>query len=206
MNNMPDTSATLLPAWEDPVHGAQACFRAVLRAMSEPGSVVDLSASTSISLAAPAPLQLASTALCLTLLDYDTPLWLDAAARAPAVLDYLRFHCSVPVVQQQDNAQFALLAEPAALQLLEFAQGDPAYPDRSATLWLQVPSLQDGPALVMRGPGIPGERRFAVAGLPADFFSQWQRNAAQFPLGLDIVFCCGSQLLGLPRSTQLTAP
>ena len=73
----------------------------------------------------------------------------------------------------------------------------------SATLILEVASLDTGPALEWRGPGIPGLHSVGSAGLPDDFWTQWQANFALFPQGVDIVFTCASEVLGLPRTTRV---
>ena len=69
-----------LPGFTDPVTDAQATFRAVLDAMARPGTIH----SAGECLAAPAPLDRATAAVLLTLVDHETPLWLDANA-APAL-------------------------------------------------------------------------------------------------------------------------
>ncbi|MES2069653.1 MAG: phosphonate C-P lyase system protein PhnH [Pseudomonadota bacterium] len=200
MNAVTD-NATLLPAWNDSVHDAQAVFRCVLKALSEPGLVIELP----LAPPSPPPLHAATTALCLSLLDFETPVWLDQRAGSPAVAGYLRFHCGAPIVEQRAQAAFAVIADPQdGLNMSEFSQGELAYPDRSATLLLQVDSLSDGEQRILRGPGIAGTRSIAIAGLPAGFEDGWRQNAAQFPLGVDIVFCCGRQILGLPRSSQFS--
>lgn len=195
-----ETEAALLPAWDDSVHDAQQAFRAVLKALSEPGTLQTLP----FALTAPAPLDIASTAVCLTLCDCDTPLWLNGAAANPALDAYLRFHCGAPIVATPGAAAFALIVAPQdGVQLDQFAQGSPEYPDRSATLVIQVASLTQGPQRRLTGPGIAGETLLCVDGLPDNFDAQWQHNAAAFPLGVDVILCCGNALVGLPRTTHI---
>ena len=62
----------------DPVLDSKRIFRGVLDAMAHPGRVVPLPPPPD----PPAPLVPAAAAVALTLLDYETPLWLDPAAGA----------------------------------------------------------------------------------------------------------------------------
>ena len=93
-----------------------------------------------------------------------------------------------------------LLGGPAATKGIGFAIGTDPYPDRSATLVIEVPVLGAGAARRWRGPGIDGQAAVAVGGLGADFWQAWADNHALFPCGVDVVFAAGSQLLALPRS------
>jgi alpha-D-ribose 1-methylphosphonate 5-triphosphate synthase subunit PhnH len=197
MNAM--TEHSLLPAWTDSVHAAQAAFRSVLKALSEPGQQQTLTDA----ITGPAPLHPATTALCLALFDLETPVWCDDPARTPAVVSYLRFHCGSPLSDVPAAAAFAVIADAADLQFGRFAQGTMEYPDRSATLLIQVPTMIDGPARVLSGPGIAQTRTLRVGGLPEDFDAQWGANTAAFPLGVDILFCCGNDIIGLPRTTRI---
>jgi alpha-D-ribose 1-methylphosphonate 5-triphosphate synthase subunit PhnH len=188
----------LSPGFADPVGAAQATFRAVLTALSEPGKVLALA----LDLEPPAPLGLAAAAVALSLLDGDTPLWCDPASRAAA--PSLRFHTGAPLVDAPERARFALIAEAALLpSLAAFDAGSDEYPDRSATLIIEVAALGDGTTLMLRGPGIPERRALAVGGLPAGFRSEWQANHARFPRGVDVILTAGGRLAGLPRSTVI---
>lgn len=189
----------LLPAWDEPVHASQATFRTVLDALSRPGVLHTLP----VAVSGPVPLEMATAALLLALADFDTPIWRDAQACAPAVAAWLRFHCGCPMTGMPDEAAFAVIAEPAALAIARFARGSSEYPDRSTTVLVQVPSLVAGPASTLSGPGIEHEAVLRVGGLPGDFERQWQHNAAGFPLGVDLVFCCGNRIVGLPRTTRM---
>ena len=191
--NQPVT--VLAPGFSDPGHDAQRLFRAVLDAFAHPGRIMSLPDPP----AGPGTISPATAAYLLTLVDRDTPLWLAPEFERPAVRDFVRFHTGAPIVARRDEAVFAVLAHDTA-SLDGFAIGTDLYPDRSATLVIEVPVLGAGAARRWRGPGIDGQAAVAVGGLGADFWQAWADNHALFPCGVDIVFAAGSQLLALPRS------
>ena len=191
--NQPVTD--LAPGLADPGHDAQRLFRAVLDAFAHPGRITSLPDAP----AGPGTICLATAGYLLTLVDRDTPLWLAPAFDLPAVRDFVRFHTGAPIVAQRAEAVFAVLAHDRS-SLDGFAIGTDPYPDRSATLVIEVPVLGAGTTRLWRGPGIDGEKAVAVAGLGTDFWQAWADNHALFPCGVDIVFTAGSQLLALPRS------
>ena len=193
--------AQLEPGFADAVRGAQGCFRAVLDAMAHPGRIVVL--PTSLGGAPPAPLGLAAAAIALTLCDIDTPIWLDATSQPAA--GYFAFHCGAPLADSPADAQFAVIADAATMPPLDrFALGSDEFPERSATLVIAVSGLTEETGTTLRGPGIRGEARLGVAGLPARFWGERAALAALFPRGLDVIFVCGDRLAALPRSTQIT--
>ena len=198
--------ARLSPGFEDPVLESQSVFRAALKAMAEPGRPQAVAAGLTV----PAPLSPVAAAVCLTLLDVDTPLWLDEAARASEeVRQFLAFHCGCPAAGAPAEAAFALIAAPLAMPPLgAFAQGSAEYPDRSTTLVIQVETLNDETlsgdgGVVLRGPGIAESRRFGAAPLPPDFWAQVQANRAAFPRGVDVIFAAPGRLAALPRSSRV---
>jgi alpha-D-ribose 1-methylphosphonate 5-triphosphate synthase subunit PhnH len=150
----------LAGGFAEPVIAAQASFRAVLDAMAHPGRITTIEAIDQ----APAPLQPASYALALTLIDFETPVWLDPALTVPSVTEALAFHCGCPLVEAAERAVFALIGSPADMPpLAAFAPGTPAYPDRSTTLIMQLPSLDGGPEVALEGPGIEDRATIAPA-------------------------------------------
>jgi alpha-D-ribose 1-methylphosphonate 5-triphosphate synthase subunit PhnH len=187
---------TIATGFADPTLAAQATFRCLLEAIAHPGRIV---AAPSRLPAPPAPLFGPAYGVALTLLDFETPLWLDPELATPAVVESLRLQCGCPIVPQA-NASFALLAG-CGSSLAAFDQGTPEYPDRSATLIWQVASLQAERGVLLSGPGIRTSTPLQVGGLPADFWAQWGVNHGQFPLGVDVVFVTGDRLAALPRST-----
>jgi alpha-D-ribose 1-methylphosphonate 5-triphosphate synthase subunit PhnH len=186
----------------EPVLAAQSTFRTVMDAMARPGAVRRLA-----GIAARAPLSPAAAAIALTLLDYETPFWLDAPLAAAAqVARWISFHTGAPLTRDPAAAAFAFVADSAAAPpFATFAQGSAEYPDRSTTLVLQVARLAEGSGFVLRGPGIAGSRRLAASPLPADFLDQLAQNRARFPRGVDIVLAAADAVAALPRSIHVAA-
>ncbi|WP_144634226.1 phosphonate C-P lyase system protein PhnH [Bordetella genomosp. 13] len=194
-------AAAVLPGFDDPVPGAQAVFRSTLHALSHPGRVAELDAPCGV----PAGLSPAMTAVLLTLADGDAPLWLPPGVSAD-VAHFLRFHTGSRVMGRPGMAVF--VAVPAGLEMPALADlhpGEPAYPDRSATLVLEVQSLRDGERYTLSGPGIRDTQALRVRGLPSGFLAQWQANQQRFPLGVDVLLTSGNLLCGLPRTCRMEA-
>jgi alpha-D-ribose 1-methylphosphonate 5-triphosphate synthase subunit PhnH len=153
---------------------------------------------------APSPLFATTEALCLTLLDIDTRVWIDPAARTTEILTHLGFHCGCPIVDEAAQAQFALITNPASMPgLASFDQGTDAYPDRSATIIIQVDSIENGDALFVSGPGVADQTRLYVTGLPPFFPAMWQTNRTLYPQGVDVIFTDPRHLIGLPRTCKV---
>ena len=89
-------SVPLALGFAEPVLDAQRVFRAVMEALARPGTVQALACA----LTPPAPLTPELAAVALTLVDHETPLWLDGGLRAaPGVAEYRRFHAGAPSVE-----------------------------------------------------------------------------------------------------------
>jgi alpha-D-ribose 1-methylphosphonate 5-triphosphate synthase subunit PhnH len=185
----------------DAVLAAQAAFRAVLGAMAAPGTVRPVAATT----AAPPALAAAAAGVALTLCDHDTPVWLDAALRADdEVAAWLRLHCGCRIVAEPRAAVFAFIGAPRELPPIDvFGLGTPDYPDRSATIVLQVASLHGGPPLALCGPGIRDRQVLCAIGLPDDMLARLAANRALFPRGVDFILAAPSEIAALPRSVRL---
>ena len=130
----------LRPGFSDPVMESQGTFRTVLNAMINPGRVL----SAGGSLKAPEPLHPAAAAVCLTLLDFETPLWVDLPGGSES-MRWLQFHCGCPLIPHPSAAKFALITNwTDAPSLGEFYIGKDESPGSSATLILQVSGLTSG--------------------------------------------------------------
>jgi alpha-D-ribose 1-methylphosphonate 5-triphosphate synthase subunit PhnH len=198
----------------------QRCFRAALTAMAHPGRIVPLGVAPAgppgLAPASLAPSTWAPStwALCLTLLDRETPVWLDAAARCTEMAEALRFYRGTPSVADIAAAQFAVILDPERMPPLDaFAPGTDEAPENSATLIIELRELGQRAGWRLGGPGIaPGIAPSIASGaclsarsLPADFMAQWRRNHGLFPRGVDILFACDGDIAALPRTTRIEA-
>ena len=187
---MPDA---LLGGFRDaPIQSARA-FRAALEAMARPGTLQQVDGAVP-----PAPLSAAAGVLLLTLCDGTTPVHLGAGLNLPAVRDWITFHTGAPLVTAEE-ARFAVGTWADLSPVSRFAVGSPAYPDRSATLIVEMPALgAHGHRLT--GPGIAN-----TAALTLPETAAFRANRALFPQGFDTYLTCGTIFAGLPRSTIVEA-
>ena len=132
----------------------------------------------------------------LTLTDATTPLHLAGGADRAAVRDWVAFHIGAPLVAAE-AADFALGTWAALQPVSRFRIGQPDYPDRSATLIVEVDRLTNHGA-TLTGPGIETATWLSLPETGA-----FAANRARFPLGFDCLFTFGSRLAGLPRSTRV---
>lgn len=192
------SEASLSPGFAHPVRDAQAAFRALLEAAARPGTLAPLRVP-----AEPPPcLPPAMAAVALTLVDADTPLWLDAAAREAG--PWLRFHCGCRIITDAREAGFVFATAASALpDMATLDAGTDEYPDRGATIVLAVAGFGSGSAFRLSGPGIEGERIVTVDGLPASFVPARAANHRLFPRGVDTILVSGAEAMFLPRSTSI---
>jgi alpha-D-ribose 1-methylphosphonate 5-triphosphate synthase subunit PhnH len=175
-----------------PIQSARA-FREVLEAMARPGTIRQVAGALP-----PAPLSVAAGVALLVLIDPTTRLHLAGAADCPAVRDWVAFHTGAPLAPASD-ADFAIGTWAALQPVTRFRIGQPDYPDRSATLIVEVDRLVNhGPALT--GPGIA-----TATWLNLPETAAFRANRALFPLGFDTLFTAGDRIAGLPRSTRVEA-
>jgi len=185
------TPSALEGGFATPPHDTARAFRAVLMALSRPGRIETVGGALP-----PAPLSVAAGVALLTLADGTTPVHLAGAHDTADLRDWITFHTGAPLVGATD-ATFAVGTWAALTPVGRFAIGTPDYPDRSATLIVEMATLGTvGPRLT--GPGIAAS---ATLSLPET--AAFHANRALFPLGFDTILTCGDRLAGLPRSTRV---
>lgn len=193
----------MLAAFANPVFDSQRSFRELLQAMARPA----VSRLLPVLPPSPAPVAPAAMAIVLTLCDAATSVWLQQPEQE--AVRHVRFHAGLKLAERPQHADFALITDPVSMPPLEtFARGDLRYPDRSASLIIQAaairsPSEPGGNGNRFAGPGIRESQAVAIDGLPSDFWRQRAALAAQLPLGIDLFFVAGQQVLAMPRTTRL---
>lgn len=188
-------------AFPEAVLASQAVFRAVMEAFARPGAVKPLPPAVG----APGSLSATAAAVALALLDYETPVWLDAAlSEQPEVADWIRMATGARVTADTTEAAFALIADPALVPAFDlFSSGTAEYPDRSTTLVLQVDRFGSGECLSLSGPGIRHTQSLASEPLPPDFPARLAENRALFPRGVDVILVSPTAVAALPRSVNV---
>ena len=190
---------TLETAFTLPVQDAQHSFRRLLKAMSEPGVIVALHQLKH----GWQPLNIATTSVLLTLADNDTPVWLSNTLHNDIVSQSLRFHTNAPLVEQPQQATFAVSSDTiSSEQLNALCEGSAVAPETSATLIVQVSSLSGGRMLRLTGAGIAEERMIAPQ-LPNCILHELTERPHPFPAGVDLILTCGERLLAIPRTTHV---
>ncbi|WP_026758831.1 phosphonate C-P lyase system protein PhnH [Sediminimonas qiaohouensis] len=183
---------TLEGGFADAPRDAAHAFRACMNAMARPGRIETLRGATP-----PAPLSQAAGTLLLTLCDADTPVHLAGAHDCDAVRQWLAFHTGAPLAHARTDATFAIGVWDALLPLSDYPIGTARYPDRSATLVVEMDSLTATGAR-LTGPGIADSAALSLPDIAA-----LRANHALFPQGLDFYFAAGEHLAALPRSTNV---
>lgn len=179
----------------------QATFRALLDAMSRPGTVHHL----------PMPRP-------------DDGVWGGALLVLQALLDHeVTFHVVGDQTQPHDQllrrtgarsaplerADFVLARGGGAVAAVEEArEGGFEEPERAATVVLLVDSLGgNGVALTLSGPGIEATSMLSVEGVPAEAFESLRRRTITFPQGVDAILVdTADHVAAIPRSTRISMP
>ena len=178
---------------------SQNVFRRLLSAMASPGEIMELD----VTIDPETPLQQASGAILLTLMDFETPFWTDLENRNPAV-QWLRFHTGAPYIYTSSQAGFALVTDYDGFTTPDrFNRGTIESPDQSTTLIIHTRGINDRGRIRLTGPGIQKERFINLKGIREDFFARRAEMARDFPLGVDMIFVCDRQFTAIPRTTRL---
>ncbi|MGF1478274.1 MAG: phosphonate C-P lyase system protein PhnH [Cyanophyceae cyanobacterium] len=190
---------TTLPGFHHLVHDSQTTFRALLKALSEPGTIQPISAA----ITPPAGLTPACAAACLTLLDLETSVWLQPRFEAE-VQAWLLFHTGCRFTDERQGADFAVIQDTKEMPpLAAFNWGTAEQPENSTSLLIQVESFEQGQLVSLTGPGILKERSLQIA-TPVSFWEQWSENVQAYPLGVDCYFFTQAAVIALPRTTSAT--
>ena len=96
---------------------------------------------------------------------------------------------------------YPALTEDTLADIALATPGDMLYPDRSATLVLSC-ILGNGTRYQFSGPGILGTHTVELEGIPPRLW-ELRSQIGRYPLGWDLFFVDGNQVLGLPRTTVI---
>jgi alpha-D-ribose 1-methylphosphonate 5-triphosphate synthase subunit PhnH len=168
-------------------------FLALMWAMSYPGRPYALPSTVGRRDAASRLLVIGET-----LLDLETSFYAPDFELANA---YARFGARpLPPERAQYHFYTELLSRHLAT-LEQASAGTMLYPERSATIILGC-ALGSGQTFRLSGPGIAYHIDVKIDFVP-DALWELRARVARYPLGWDVFFVSGSQVIGLPRSAML---
>ncbi|MBX2884842.1 MAG: phosphonate C-P lyase system protein PhnH [Granulosicoccus sp.] len=177
--------------FKEPAVDAAHAFRAVMEAMSRPGSIHLVAGARP-----PAPLSMAAGVCLLALCDHETGIFLAGSHDHLQVREWIGFHTGAPITDAA-TCQFALGTWESLPAMDHFPIGTAEYPDRSATVLVELQELTLNGA-TLSGPGIKDTVSLSLPELLA-----FQKNHRLYPLGLDFLFTQDDRLAALPRSTEV---
>ncbi|MFP4325227.1 MAG: phosphonate C-P lyase system protein PhnH [Desulfonatronovibrio sp.] len=183
----------------DQVFECQEIFRALMRAMSGPGQVIEVSRTS------PGGKSLLQ-AVCETLLDQEVGL---AAVGRAVDSSFVReislsTGCFCTSVKE---AGFILVGGGSSEGALAHAsRGTLDYPDQGATVIYPVEKLGSGDLrLILKGPGIRDTCKTEITGMDVTELELSAELSSEFPLGLDLIFVDKRSIMAIPRSTEFVS-
>lgn len=185
----------MLAGLSNNIHTSQQYFRHILHAMSEPGTPVTLAQSPVWQ-----QLNAASVGVLLTLCDQNTPVYLSPSLAQTDTSAAVQFHTHAAITHAE-AAQFVFV-QASEFNAAAYMHGDEIYPEQSATVVIQVEGLTGGTTLTLTGAGIQTEKTIAPV-LSEALLDYYRTQGQRYPLGIDTILTCGTQLMAIPRSTRL---
>jgi alpha-D-ribose 1-methylphosphonate 5-triphosphate synthase subunit PhnH len=188
--------AAVAPAVTSRPADSQRAFRAVLDALARPGQVYRLpvDADPGVPAVLWPTLALADLGTGVCLLDPDRR-WAEA----------VRATTSAPDVPLEQARLAASLRPITGAEVRRLPRGSADAPERGALLAVSVAGVDGGSRRWrLAGPGVPGTREIAPAGVPEGLFEARAEAVAGFPAGIDVLLVApDGRVLGLPRSTRI---
>lgn len=162
---------------------ANQAFDALLGSLSRPGQIRELPKAGEAS-------------IIEALLDRECRVFCADPTLMPQVLESGAMVADLP---EADHVFLGTMQN--AESLLSVSQGSDLYPDDGATVVVRA-VLGAGPKVRLSGPGIQTHQDVSVSGLPNGFW-QLRQDLIRYPMGFDLFFVDGDQVLGVPRSTKV---
>ncbi|HET6253948.1 MAG TPA: phosphonate C-P lyase system protein PhnH [Puia sp.] len=187
----------------DDVYDAQGHYRLLLDSMARPGKINVL---PEMELTAPKGIHAAGALVGFALMNADVTYYVEGPT-AFEVGRYLLVNTSArPVGREEADYVFLDGSAPAEL-LQELKVGSLPYPEDGATVVAAVDGLAsegEGLVLLLKGPGVAGEKKLCVIGLDRTFFEALATINGEFPLGIDVILTDGERRVAcIPRSTKI---
>jgi alpha-D-ribose 1-methylphosphonate 5-triphosphate synthase subunit PhnH len=219
------TPATTKESSFNPVFDSQSAFRALLDAISRPGTIAELPRPAYA--ATPVGLNPHVLTVVSTLCDNRASLALvpPSCANLGDWHRYFAFNISSAIVTLTAADYVVLAGAYCPAGFSKIATGDPEFPEDGSTAIIQVDELiapevgsvqkqgsrvddhDDSVAtttVTLSGPGVPDLRTLAIFGLDAEYLASREHLCAEYPTGVDIFFVDSlGRVASIPRSSSV---
>lgn len=175
---------------------SQQIFRAVLAALAEPGSPMDLPETGAVPPALLPVLALADLSTGVCVLEDPEQRWSEAVATAT----------SAPLWPAEMARLVAALRPVTTDEVRSLCRGSAHAPEDGATVTIGVRDVAGGPRRWrLSGPGIDGHAVLAPVGLPDGFLAARADAVGGYPAGVDVLLVTDDgRIVGMPRTTTIT--
>lgn len=193
----------------DEVFDSQVTFRALLEALSRPGTTADLPALLYRTL--PKGLCAHVVSILKTLCDHRVSFSVGSADRRPDWVSYLEVNLASPFRPVAEAHYVVFEGHTFDRDFALLNRGSLEFPEAGATALLRVRRLsaetdREPPGAILRvaGPGVQGAAHLIVADLDP-LYLQERRNANRFyPMGVDLFLVDDSgKVAGIPRTSAV---
>jgi len=194
---------TTVPQISQPAALEQATFRAMLSAMSMPGTVEVLTNASSAAISTDAGWD-GVVAIAQSFLDHEVTF--HVAVENGSSLEDAILRRTGARTASLDRAGYVFTDAANARRVIDQAvEGPLEEPERSATVVVRCDSVGEGDlALRLSGPGVDGETTLRLGGLDREVIEARNERTGPFPTGIDLLLVDGEgRIAGLPRSTQI---
>lgn len=208
------TELHLLTAFSDPVVGSQWVYRQLLKAMSEPGTILSLMDGNQTPTLYATDftndyLYPTTWSVAQALLDSDCCVHVSPRMSQQDFLQSLHFYTDAKVIEDAKKANFAFMTLEELVGNNEmassFSSGSLIAPHESCTLIIQVSDIRNAVQLALQGPGIKTQKQLAITGVESQMIRFLQANNQLYPCGVDFIFCSPTHIVALPRSTVVSS-
>jgi len=202
------SSLDLLPAFIDESTDSQVVFRNILTAMSEPGTIIDMTSDEEPYNTRSLLNSCESKLSCLwsvaqTLLDSDCSVFVCASISEKAFVQSLSFFTGVSFAPDMKSADFIFMSIHELEDLNGFNLGGIEKPHLSSTVLIYIESITNSEQIILSGPGIKDNRLLMLEGLDANKIDLLQNNHKLYPCGVDFIFCSATSITAITRSTKI---
>lgn len=185
------------------VFDAQTHFRIILDSMARPGKVNNIG---EIKIQSPEKLNTTSALVGFALLNSDVTFYTNNNSSEISEYFIVNTNSKFATIE---HADFVFINGTDDGQiLLETNAGVLEYPEKSATVIIDVDNIYDVPKdqtheIILQGPGVDGEKRVYVRNISASILESMKEQNSEYPLGIDVILTDREgNIMCIPRSNN----